>query len=113
MASRRERSPVLLFFWDYDTQWGADINDAGTIVGTTQVSQIVGTRGFVASGTSMVTLPILPAGDTEFHSGAVAINNAGQIAGYSPSGIDRHAVIWNAGVKAEMEEAIRIVRRGR
>jgi hypothetical protein len=24
MASRRERSPVLLFFWDYDTQWGAD-----------------------------------------------------------------------------------------
>jgi probable HAF family extracellular repeat protein len=85
-----------------DTQWGADINDAGTIVGTTQVSQIVGNRGFVATGTSMVTLPILPAGDTEFHSGAVAINNAGQIAGYSPSGIDRHAVIWNAGVVQDL-----------
>ena len=82
-----------------DTEWGADINDAGVVVGTAQTSLIVGNRGFVAVGTSMVALPILAGGDPELQSGAVAINNAGQIVGFSPSPTGQHAVLWSsAGV---------------
>ena len=80
-----------------DTQWGADINDAGVVTGTTQVSQIVGTRGFVAVGTSLVPLPILAGADPAGNAGAVAINDAGQIVGYSPApGGFPHAVLWSA-----------------
>jgi probable HAF family extracellular repeat protein len=79
-----------------DTQWGADINDAGVAVGTTQQSLIVGTRGFVAVGTSFVTLSILPGADAEMGARALAINNAGQIVGYSPTASSTlHAVLWS------------------
>ncbi|HEU4720086.1 MAG TPA: PKD domain-containing protein [Gemmatimonadaceae bacterium] len=83
-----------------DTQWGADINDAGVVVGTTQQSLIVGTRGFVAVGTSFVTLSILPGSSVELAARAFAINAAGQIVGYSPTpSSSRHAVLWSpAGV---------------
>ena len=80
-----------------DTQRGNDINDAGVVTGTTQQSAIVGTRGFVAVGTSMVTLSILPGADAELNAGALAINNAGQIVGFSPTAtFTTHAVLWSA-----------------
>jgi probable HAF family extracellular repeat protein len=80
-----------------DTEWGNDINDAGVVVGTGQTSAILGNHGFVATGTSMVALPILPGGDPELHSGAIAVNNAGQVVGRSPaSGFVTHAVLWSA-----------------
>ena len=81
------------------TEWGADINDAGVVTGTTQQSLTIGSRGFVAAGTTLDTLPILPGADGDLNAGAVAINNAGLIVGYSPSGNGspaRHAVVWNA-----------------
>jgi probable HAF family extracellular repeat protein len=81
-----------------DTGWGADINDASLVAGTTQRSLIEGSRGFVAAGTSLVALPILPGADPEMNAGAVAINAFGQVAGYSPSPGDifaRHAVLWS------------------
>ena len=77
-------------------QWGADVNDAGVVVGTVQTGLVEGSRGFVATGTSVVTLPILPDADPAGSAGAVAINDGGQIAGYSPSATGRHAVLWNA-----------------
>jgi probable HAF family extracellular repeat protein len=77
-------------------QWGADINDAGVVVGTAQISLVLGTRGFVASGTSMLTLPILAGADPELSAGAVAVNDAGQIVGYSPSAAGRHAALWSS-----------------
>lgn len=79
-----------------DTEWGADINDAGTVVGTAQTSQVVGNRGFVAVGTTMTPLPVLAGADPELSAGAVAINNAGQVVGFSPSPTGRHAVLWSA-----------------
>lgn len=80
-----------------DTQYGADINDAGAVVGVTQTSAIIGTRGFVATGISMVPLSILPGASAELNAGAVAINNGGQVVGYSPSAaVSQHAVLWSA-----------------
>jgi probable HAF family extracellular repeat protein len=85
-----------------DTESGNDINGAGVVVGTAQQSAIVGTRGFVAAGTSFTLLSILPGANSEFSAGAVAINDAGQIVGKSPSGdgsVAQHAVLWSsAGV---------------
>jgi probable HAF family extracellular repeat protein len=79
------------------TQWGADVNDAGVVVGTVQTGLLEGSRGFVATGTSMVTLPILPDADPAGSAGAVAISDGGQIVGYSPSATGRHAVLWSVG----------------
>jgi len=77
---------------------GNDINDAGTVVGAAYISANVGIRGFVATGTSGTQLPILPTGDPEANSFAVAINTTGQIAGESPvNGFARHAVLWSSG----------------
>jgi len=46
------------------TKWGQDINSAGTVVGTSQISQSTGNRGFAAApGSSATQLPILPGGD--------------------------------------------------
>jgi probable HAF family extracellular repeat protein len=75
-------------------QWGADINDAGVVVGTAQTGLLFGTRGFLATGTALTTLPILAGADPELSAGAVAVNAAGQIVGYSPSATGRHAVLW-------------------
>ena len=76
-------------------QWGADINAAGVVVGTAQTGMLTGTRGFVATGTTLRLLPILADADPELSAGAVAVNAAGQIVGYSPSPTGRHAVLWN------------------
>jgi len=35
-----------------DTQWGNDINDAGTVVGVAQTSRTIGNRGFVAAAST-------------------------------------------------------------
>jgi probable HAF family extracellular repeat protein len=81
-----------------DSKVGNDINDAGTVVGNAQKDAISGARAFVATGTTIVHLPLLPGGDPEWHSWAVAINNAGQIAGSSPftrPSSAEHAVLWS------------------
>jgi probable HAF family extracellular repeat protein len=92
-------SGVELLVGCCDTEWGADLNDAGVVVGTTQQSLVIGARGFVATLTSMDTLPILSGANADLNASAVAINNAGQIVGSSPSGdftSARRAVLWSA-----------------
>jgi probable HAF family extracellular repeat protein len=80
-----------------DTRYGSDINDAGVVVGTAQTSQIIGLRGFVATGTTMTTLSILPGANPEGNARAVAINDAGQIVGQSvTTAFTDHAVLWSA-----------------
>jgi probable HAF family extracellular repeat protein len=82
-----------------DTRSGNDINDAGTVVGTAQTNAFAGNHGFVATGTTMTTLPALPGSDVELSSGAIAINNSGQIVGVSPASggaFASHAVLWSA-----------------
>jgi probable HAF family extracellular repeat protein len=79
------------------TEWGADINEAGVVVGTAQQSLAIGARGFVAIGSSTQLLSILPGADPDVDASAVAINDAGLIVGSSPSGnlgTGRHAVLW-------------------
>src|SRR5688500_7629798 len=79
-----------------DSRVGNDINDAGTVVGNAQKDANSGGRGFVATGTTIVHLPLLPGGDPSSSSWAVAINNAGQIAGMSVGpGFAEHAVLWS------------------
>lgn len=83
-----------------DTQFGSDINDAGTVVGTAQQGADEGLRGFVAAGTSTTVLSILPGVDPQASARAAAVNNAGTIAGWSDApGLTRRAVLWSsAGV---------------
>jgi probable HAF family extracellular repeat protein len=79
-----------------DTRWGSDINDAGVVVGTAQTSQVTGLRGFVATGTTMTSLGILPGADPELHARAIAINDAGSIVGVSVTPTyANHAVLWD------------------
>ena len=81
-----------------DSRVGNDINDAGTVVGNAQTNANDGGRGFVATGTTAVHLPLLPGGDVRVTASAVAINNAGQIAGSSPftsPSVLYHAVLWS------------------
>jgi probable HAF family extracellular repeat protein len=79
-----------------DTQYGVDINDAGVVVGSEQVSAIIGWRGFVATGTTMVRLSILDGAPVDGDAHAYAINDAGQIVGESVSpDRSRHAVLWS------------------
>jgi len=80
-----------------DTMWGNDINDAGVVVGTAQTSGLVGSRGFVAAGSSTTRLSILPGADPEGSAGAIAINDLGEIVGASVApGFATHAVLWSA-----------------
>ena len=82
-----------------DTRWGNDINDAGTAVGVAQTDALQGNHAWVATGTTMTTLPALPGSDPTLSSGAIAINNAGQVVGVSPvssGGFGFHAVLWSA-----------------
>ena len=80
-----------------DTEWGNDINEAGVVVGTAQTNAVTGSRGFVASGTTMTPLPILPGAAAELSAGAVAINDVGQIVGSSmTSSSATHAVLWSS-----------------
>jgi probable HAF family extracellular repeat protein len=80
-----------------DTKWGNDINDAGTVVGVAQTSALLGNHAWVATSTSMTTLPALAGSNPELSSGAVAVNNPGQVVGVSPSGMFAyHAVLWSA-----------------
>jgi probable HAF family extracellular repeat protein len=80
-----------------DTEWGNDINEAGVVVGTAQTDAATGSRGFVASGTTMTRLPILPGAAAELSAGAVAINDVGQIVGSSMTGSSAtHAVLWSS-----------------
>jgi probable HAF family extracellular repeat protein len=79
-----------------DTQFGVDINDAGVVVGSEQVDVVTGWRGFVATGTSMVRLSILPGAPVDGDAHAFAVNNAGEIVGESVSpDRSRHAVLWS------------------
>ncbi|MEO6525937.1 MAG: PKD domain-containing protein [Gemmatimonadaceae bacterium] len=87
------------------TSFGADINAAGVIVGSSQSGPMFGVfRGFVATGSSATTLAVLPGQTRGFNAQALALNDAGVIVGYSPTGpadsqvgiIDKRAVRWDA-----------------
>ena len=81
------------------TAWGNDINDAGVVVGKAQTAINEGDRAFVATANTMVNLGLLPGVDEEGSSEALAINDAGQIVGWSATtaGLQpRHAVLWSA-----------------
>jgi probable HAF family extracellular repeat protein len=79
-----------------DSQFGVDINDAGVVVGSADVSATVGRRGFVATGTSMVPLSILPGAPADGEARAIAVNEAGQIVGMSSTAsATTHAVLWS------------------
>jgi probable HAF family extracellular repeat protein len=58
---------------------------------------MTGLRGFVATGTTMTTLSILPGADPEGSARAIAVNDVGQIVGMSVApGFTNHAVLWSA-----------------
>jgi probable HAF family extracellular repeat protein len=80
-------------------QLGLDINDAGVITGRSWAS-IDATRAFRATANTIVNLPTFANASTiDASSLGLAINNAGQIAGYAEqnNGTPRHAVMWTAG----------------
>ena len=97
-------------FPNLDDSEATDVNDGGLIVGNSQVGQRtqVGPNGFEALQRAysrapagpMVQLPTLnPA--PHIRDAAVAVNNSGQIVGYSRSGTfnagPRRAVLWQNG----------------
>lgn len=82
------------------TRWGADINDAGVITGRSG-SPNGGIRAFRGTGTTGTILPTLPTSlfGEDINAQGTAINNAGQIVGWSgfgTSGFLRHATLWSA-----------------
>jgi probable HAF family extracellular repeat protein len=81
-------------------QVGIDINDAGVITGRSwAVGSIDATRAFRATANTIVNLPTFAnASNIDANSLGVAINNAGQIAGWAEqgNGTPRHAVMWTA-----------------
>ena len=83
------------------TAWGNDINNAGVVVGRTQRSINEGARAFVAAAT-MVDLGLLPGANPEFAgSEALAINDAGEIVGWSITADNppaKHAVFWSSAL---------------
>ncbi|HEX7981034.1 MAG TPA: PKD domain-containing protein [Gemmatimonadaceae bacterium] len=79
-------------------QFGIDINDAGVITGQSFGQGIDAKRAFRATGDTIVNLPTLPATiPSQVQAQGLAINNAGQIAGWSSQGggFPNHAVIWS------------------
>jgi probable HAF family extracellular repeat protein len=81
-------------------QVGLDINDAGVITGRSFASgSIDATRAFRATGNTIVNLPTFAnASNVDASALGLAINNAGQIAGWAEqgNGYPRHAVMWTA-----------------
>jgi len=78
-----------------DLGLGADINDAGVVVGSARQGVLIGVRGFVATGNTGTDLSILPGASVEDAAFAYAINLAGDIVGASgTSAGGRHAVLW-------------------
>ena len=78
------------------TAWGSDINDAGVIAGTSQISFVSGVRAFRAVGTVMTKLDTLPGSPVEGDTRAYAINASGQIVGdASTPSFQQHAALWS------------------
>ena len=82
--------------------FGADINSAGVVAGSAEGGPMSGTyRGFVAPGNSITLLPVLPGlslDESWDNSKALALNDAGDIVGFSPApGARSHAVRWTGG----------------
>jgi probable HAF family extracellular repeat protein len=84
--------------------FGADINAAGAIAGSSGVGPFGAYRGFVATGNTISILPLLPGlittDDQSNHSRALALNDALEVVGYSPiissPSYARRAVRWSA-----------------
>jgi probable HAF family extracellular repeat protein len=82
--------------------FGADINATGVVVGSIEAGANASYRAFVATGNSISILPPLPgipddAETRESNAQALALNDAGDIVGFSPvSGTSSHAVRWSA-----------------
>jgi probable HAF family extracellular repeat protein len=83
------------------TAWGADINDAGVIAGTTQ-NGAGDVRAFISTGNSWVRLDSFP--NTLAQDGytrANAINSSSQVVGSAaPAFAAGHAVLWNGAAGA-------------
>ena len=84
-----------------DNGFGADINAAGVVAGSWELGPNNSYRGFVAVGNTATPLPVLPGlspDAQQSHSRALALNDAVDIVGYSPTAsFGRHAVRWSAG----------------
>ena len=82
--------------------FGADINATGVVAGSIEAGPNNAYRPFVATGNSISFLPLLPGipndiETQESHAKALALNDAGDIVGFSPvNATSSHAVRWNA-----------------
>lgn len=84
---------------DSDIIEPSDLNEAGVVVGSRQITDSGKWRGFIWDGSRMTDLIALPGSD---ECRATAINNRNQIVGSStvPNGGQigiKHAVLWNGG----------------
>jgi probable HAF family extracellular repeat protein len=85
--------------WTWQASHAQGINDAGKVAGDSTIQTPFAVRATVWNGNTAQTLGALP-NDTESY--ANAINNFGQLAGYSSNGYTSHATFWNGGVLTDL-----------
>jgi probable HAF family extracellular repeat protein len=94
---------------NWGNSWGTGINDAGQVVGATNVATAVGAHAFLYSGGVMQDLGIL-GGVNLASSVANGINNAGQVVGESDTEEEwgaRHAFLYSGGVMRDLNNLVK------